>query len=175
MTKRNRTQLVLGVILILAAAWLIAVRIFPQLGDIVNLPIFDWPMWIILTGAAFLVLGLLVGAPGMAVPACIIAGIGGILYYQNATNDWTSWSYLWTLIPGFVGIGSILAGVLGEDTRRSVRSGANALVFSVIAFAIFSTLFGGWTILGSYAQYVPIALLFILGIWFIVRGILRNK
>jgi hypothetical protein len=175
MTKRNRTQLVLGIILILAAGWLIATRINPDLAQLIHLPAFEWPMWVILTGAAFLVLGLLVGTPGLAVPACIIAGIGGILYYQNASGNWSSWSYLWTLIPGFVGIGSILAGLLGDDTRQSIRSGLNAIVFSVIAFAIFSTLFGGWTILGPYAQYVPIALLFILGVWFIVRGILKRN
>ena len=175
MEKRNRTQLVLGLILILAAGWLIATRINPNVAHLIKLPPFDWPMWVILTGAMFLVLGLLVGAPGMAVPACIIAGIGGILYYQNATGNWASWSYLWTLIPGFVGIGEILAGVLGQDFKQSVRHGLNGLAFSVVAFAIFSTLFGGWTILGSYAQYVPIVLLFLLGIWFIVRGILRRN
>jgi uncharacterized membrane protein HdeD (DUF308 family) len=42
-------------------------------------------------------------------------------------------------------------------------------------FAIFGTLFGGWTIFGPYASYVLIALLFLLGIWFIVRGLLRRK
>ncbi len=88
MQKRNRTQLVLGVLLILVAGWLIATRINPELNDIVRFPPFDWPMWVVLAGAMLLVLGLLVGAPGMAVPACIVAGIGGILYYQNATGNW---------------------------------------------------------------------------------------
>jgi hypothetical protein len=175
MEKRNRTQLVLGLVLILAAGWLIATRISPNLANLVKLPPFEWPMWLVLSGAIILLIGLLLGAPGMAVPACIVAGIGGILYYQNATGNWSSWSYLWTLIPGFVGIGSLLAGLLGEDTRQSIRSGLNALAFSVVAFAIFSTLFGGWTILGPYAQYVPIVLLFLLGVWFIVRGFLRRK
>jgi len=175
MEKRNRTQLVLGLILILAAGWLIATRISPNLANLIKLPPFDWPMWVILAGALLLVIGLLTGAPGMAVPACIVAGIGGILYYQNVTGNWASWAYLWTLIPGFVGIGSILAGILGDDFKQSLRSGLSALVFSVIAFAIFSTWFGGWDILGPYAQYVPIALLFLLGIWFVVRGFLRRK
>jgi hypothetical protein len=175
MERRNRTQLVLGLILILVAGWLIATRINPDLARIIHLPPFDWPMWVVLSGAMLLVIGLLVGAPGMAIPACIVAGIGGILYYQNVTGNWESWSYMWTLIPGFVGVGSLLAGILGDDFKQSVRSGLNALAFSVVAFAIFSTMFGGWIILGPYAQYVPIALLFLLGIWFIGRGLLRRK
>jgi hypothetical protein len=175
MERRNRTQLVLGSILILVAGWLIATRINPELAKIIHWPPFDWPMWVVFSGALLLVIGLLVGAPGMAIPACIVAGIGGILYYQNATGDWESWAYMWTLIPGFVGMGSILAGILGEDFKHSVRHGLNSLLVSAILFVIFGTLFGGWTIFGPYAGYVPIALLFLLGIWFIVRGFLRRK
>jgi hypothetical protein len=175
MKKRNRTQLVLGAILILVAAWLIATRLDPNLAKMINLLPLAWPMWVILAGAALLIIGLLVGAPDMAVPACIVAGIGGILYYQNATGHWESWSYMWTLIPGFVGIGSILAGLLGNDLKHSVRQGLNTLVVSVILFAIFGTIFNAWTIFGTYSMYVPIALLFLVGIWLIVRGLLRRK
>lgn len=174
MQKRNRTQLVLGVLLILVAGWLIATRINPELGNIIQLPPFAWPMWVIFAGAMLLVLGLLVGAPAMAIPACIVAGIGGILYYQNASGNWSSWLYLWTLIPGFAGIGTILAGLLGEDLRHNVRQGLNTLLVSVILFVVFSGVFGGWATFGPYTQYVLIGLLFIFGIWFIVRSFWRR-
>ena len=132
-------------------------------------------MWVIFAGDALLVIGLLVGAPDMAIPACIVAGIGGILYYQNATNHWESWSYLWTLIPGFVGIGQILSGIIGGNFMASLREGLKLLLISAILFTIFATIFNAWTIFGSYSAYVPIALLFLLGIWLIVRGIVRRK
>jgi hypothetical protein len=175
MQKRNRTQLVLGLLLIIVAGWLIATRINPSLANILNIPEFSWPMWVILSGALLLVIGLLVGAPGMAIPACIVAGIGGILYYQNVSGNWASWAYLWTLIPGFVGIGSILAGLLGDNMRESVSHGLNALLVSIIMFAVFASIFGGWTAFGPYTQYVLIGLLFIAGIWFIVRAFLHRK
>lgn len=175
MNRRNRTQLTLGIILILVAAWLIAVHVRPELANLIHLPPLDWTMWLMLVGAALLVIGLLVGAPGMAVPACIVAGIGGILYYQNFTGDWVSWAYMWTLIPGFVGVGSILAGLLGEDLKSSLRHGLNLLLISAVLFTVFGTIFGGWTIFGAYGAYVPIALLFLLGLWFIVQGFLRRK
>ena len=174
MEKRNRTQLVFGLLLILAAGWLIATRINPNLANILHLT-FEWPMWVMLAGAALLVIGLLVGAPDMAIPACIVAGIGGILYYQNATNNWDSWAYLWTLIPGFVGVGKILSGIIGGDFMVCLREGLGLLLTCAILFTIFATIFNAWTIFGSYSAYVPIALLFVLGIWLIVRGSMRNK
>jgi hypothetical protein len=174
MEKKNRTQLVLGLLLILVAAWLIATRIKPDLVNILHLT-FEWPMWVLFAGAALLVIGLLVGAPDMAVPACIVAGIGGILYYQNATDNWQSWSYMWTLIPGFVGLGQILSGIIGGDFMAKLREGLKLLLTCAILFTIFATIFNAWTVFGSYSAYVPIALLFLLGIWLIVRGILRHK
>jgi hypothetical protein len=174
MEKKNRTQLVLGLLLILVAGWLIATRIKPDLANILHLT-FEWPMWVMLAGAALLVIGLLVGAPDMAVPACIVAGIGGILYYQNATNNWDSWAYLWTLIPGFVGVGKILSGIIGGDFMTCLREGLGLLLTCAILFTVFATIFNAWTIFGSYSAYVPIALLFVLGIWLIVHGIIRHK
>jgi hypothetical protein len=174
MQRRNRTQLVLGVLLILVAAWLIAVRARPELGNYLHLPPFEWPMWVVLAGAMLLVLGLLVGSPGMAVPAVIVAGIGCILYYQNATGNWNSWAYMWTLFPGLAGIGEILAGVLGQNFKQSLRQGVNGVLISAILFAIFGTFFNAWTIFGVYSAYVPIALLIVGGIWLIVRGFLRR-
>ncbi len=174
MEKKNRTQLVLGLLLILVAGWLIATRIRPDLADILHLT-FAWPMWVMFAGAAILVIGLLVGESDMAVPACIVAGIGGILYYQNATNHWESWAYLWTLIPGFVGVGKILSGIIGGDFMACLREGLKLLLTCAILFTIFATIFNAWDIFGPYSAYVPIALLFVLGIWLIVRGIMRSK
>jgi hypothetical protein len=174
MTKRSRTQLVLGLILILVAAWFVAEKFYPRLGDILHLT-FDWPVWVLIAGGIVLLIGLLVGEPGMAIPACITAGIGGILYYQNATNDWDSWSYMWALIPGFVGIGSILSGILGRDFKESARHGLNLIVTSLILFLIFGAIFSGLGFLGEYKEYALAGILFLLGLWFIVRGIIRRS
>jgi len=167
---RNRTQLALGIILILLGGWLVATKQIPELQIWLSHN-YVWPMWVIGAGAIILIIGMLVGAPGMAVPACIVAGVGGILYYQNATNDFSSWSYLWTLIPGFVGVGSILAGLLGDNTRRNLSQGINALVTSAVLFLIFATVLGGLKLLGSYG--LPVILI-LLGVYIIARGILRK-
>jgi hypothetical protein len=174
MEKKNRTQLVFGVLLIILAGFLIASRIYPNLLNILHLT-FEWPTWIMLAGGALLVIGLLVGASDMTVPACIVAGIGGILYYQNVTGNWNSWEYMWTLIPGFVGIGQILSGVIGGDFIHNLRDGIKPVFISAVMFTIFATIFNAWTIFGNFSSYVPIVLLFLLGVIFIVRGFIHHK
>jgi len=129
-------------------------------------------MWVIGAGALVFLIGLITGAPGMAIPASIVAGIGGILYYQEVTNNYASWSYMWTLIPGFVGVGEILAGILGENTRRNLSSGLKNLVISAVLFLAFGTFLGGLKILGDYGA--PI-LIILLGVYILARGFMRGR
>jgi hypothetical protein len=168
--RQNRTNLFLGVLLILIGAWLVVTRQVPALQEWIDNN-FAWPMWTIGAGLLVLLIGLITGAPGMAVPASIIAGIGGILYYQNAVEDFGSWSYMWTLIPGFVGVGTILAGLLGENTRANLARGVNLLVTSVVLFMVFATFFGGLNILGDYGAAI---ILILLGLYVLARGFFRS-
>ena len=170
MKKRGRTQLVLGILLILLGVWFIAQRSVPELAALAE-RFMDWPFIVIGVGVLLFFLGLALGEPGMAIPAAIVSGIGGILYYQDLTGDWESWGYMWTLIPGFVGVGSILRGLLGEDTRNSLRHGLNLMVISAVLFLVFSALLGGWDLLGNY---VPAIILILLGLWVIGSGLYRS-
>lgn len=170
MKKRNRTQLALGLLLVLLGVFFIVERQVPAVGEWIA-PLTTFPINIIAIGGGILVLGLLVGAPGLAVPAAIASGIGGILYYQTLTDDFTTWSYMWTLIPGFVGVGSLLAGLLG-DGRRAMQSGLNLIVISAVMFLIFGAAFGGLNILGDYGVGVILALL---GLFIIGRGLVGSR
>lgn len=168
--KQNRSNLALGLILLIVGGWLLATRQVPALQSWME-DNFTWPMWTIGAGLLVFLIGLITGAPGMAVPASIIAGIGGILYYQNETGNFGSWSYMWTLIPGFVGVGTILTGLLGEHTRRNLGHGLRLIVTSAVLFLIFATFFGGLSILGEYG--LPIILI-LLGLYVLARGLFRG-
>lgn len=169
--QKNRSTLFLGLLLILIGVWLVVSRQVPELQEWLDVN-FSWPMWTIAAGILIFIIGLILGAPGMAVPASIVTGIGCILYYQNANDDFASWAYMWTLIPGFVGVGVILTGLLGENTRQNISSGLNLIVISLILFLIFGTLFGGLAVLGPYG---PAILLIALGVYILVRGLIRPK
>jgi len=163
--RQNRTNLFLGVLLVLIGVWLVVTRQVPAIQNWLD-DNFAWPMWTIGAGLLILLIGLITGVPGMAVPASIVAGIGGILFYQNQTGDFGSWSYMWALIPGFVGVGTILAGLLGENTRRNIAHGLNLVVISTLIFLIFASFFGGLSLLGDYG---PAIILIALGVYVLLR------
>ena len=167
---RGRTQLALGVILILLGAWFLADKSVPAFHSLFN-KYTEFPFNMFLIGGGIFIVGLVLGQPGMSVPAAIVAGIGGIFYYQQMTQNYTSWSYMWTLIPGFVGVGSILAGLLGDNTAHSLRRGLNMMVVSAVLFLVFASFFGGLQILGNYG---PAILLILLGLWVLGRGLYRS-
>ena len=169
--RQNRSNLFLGILLILIGAWLVVTRQVPAVREWLD-DSFTWPMWTIGAGLLIFLIGLITGAPGMSIPAAIVAGIGGILYYQNSTDNFGSWAYMWTLIPGFVGIGTILAGLLGEHTRQNLARGLNLIVISAVMFLIFATFFGGLSILGDYGAAI---LLILLGLYILARGFMRNR
>jgi hypothetical protein len=165
MESTKRSGLAIGLLLILAGAWFLAIQFVPGLRVW-----FSWPMIIVGVGVFLLVLGLLLGESGLAVPACIVGGIGGLLYWQNATGNWASWSYAWALIPGFVGVGTTLYGLL-SGRGSEVRGGLWLLLISAIMFAIAGSFFGA---LGMLGRYWPV-LLILLGVIALVRGLFRGR
>src|SRR3989304_1411620 len=60
------------------------------------------------------------------------------------------WACAWALIPGFVGVGMILAALLGEGGWSQAGKGAESILVSLVLFLIFGSLFGGMTGLGPY-------------------------
>jgi len=160
--------MILGLILILLGAWFLAAQWYPQLAIWETLNI-TWPFIVIGVGILLYFLGLLGGEPDMMVPATVVTGIGGILYYQDSTGDWGSWSYIWALIPGFVGLGTILAALL-KGSMRQVRDGLSLIIISMILFAIFGTFLGGL----SWTGLLGAAALILLGIYLIVTNLLRR-
>ena len=171
MSRQNRTQLVLGILLVLIGVFYFLAQQIPALQVWTQLE-FQWPFYVLGAGILILLIGLMTGAPSMAIPACIVAGIGAILYSQDRSGDWASWSFAWTLIPGFVGIGVILTGLLGESTRENLAHGLNLLVISAALFLVFAALFHQLGFLGPYG---PAVLLVLLGLYVIGRGLVRGR
>ncbi len=166
MENNNRSQVVLGSLLILLGLWFLAVRLVPGLEQL-----FAWPFIIIAAGVGLFVLGLVVNAPGMAVPASIVTGIGGLLAWQNATGHWESWAYAWALIPGFVGVGIIMTGVLEGDVRSKLQPGGWLIVISAVMFAIFGSFLGGVALFGPFWP----ALLILLGLIMLGQSLLGRR
>jgi len=126
-----------GILLILLGAFFLATRLMPEIFGYVY-----WPFFVIGVGGMFLLSAILTRTGGLAIPGCIVGGIGGILYYQAISGDWASWSYMWTLIPGFVGVGVIFAGLLSRDHPHFDSGGLVLMAISAMGFLIFGGAFG---------------------------------
>jgi len=131
----------------------------------------DWPFFIIGLGVVFLLWAIISSKGGLAFPGTILAGIGGILYYQNLTNNWDSWSYIWALIPGFVGLGVIISGIIDRKYKDAITGGLTLLLISAVLFLVFGDVFG---LQVEIAQYWPV-LLILLGVIALVRALFSGK
>ncbi len=169
MEKRRSSGIVVAVALILLGLWFLAVELVPALqawagGER------GWPLAVVAVGIGLLLVGAGTGAPGMAVPACIVGGIGGLLYWQNATGHWESWAYAWTLIPGFAGVGTMLMG-LWRGRWQEVSGGAWTVFVSLVLFAVFSSFLGGARVFGPYWP----ALIIALGLLLLARAVFAPR
>ena len=160
------SSIIAGLILILVGLFFLVLPLFPELADSINISQL-WPLIIVGVGGLFL-LGALLGAPDLAIPGSIIAGIGLMLYYQNANDAWASWSYSWALIPGFVGVGIVIQQSLKGQGRKGLREGGQLIVISLIMFAIFGSFIGG---LLNFATVAALALIS-LGVWQLLKVLL---
>ncbi|OGF52888.1 MAG: hypothetical protein A2Z21_04335 [Candidatus Fraserbacteria bacterium RBG_16_55_9] len=169
MQQKRLPSIALGLVLILLGLFFLVAQAIPEVRrwlDIDN----SWPLIIVGNGLALLVIGLAIGVLEMAIPACIVGGIGGLLFWQNATGDWESWSYVWTLIPGFVGVGILLAGFLRGGSRSMGQGGMNLIVISLVLFAVFGTFFGALDSMGVIWPILLIAAGGLLVAWSALRN-----
>ncbi len=165
MDKKPVSGIVGALLLILAGIVALAVQLVPGWQVWISGER-GWPLTIVVAGLLLLVAGLATRTPGMAVPACIAGGIGGILYWQNATGDWASWAYVWALIPGFAGVGVILCGLI-QRRGKQVVDGAWTVLVSLLLYTALASFLGGVSVLGPYWP----VLIIILGLALLVRRI----
>lgn len=166
MDNRRRATLAAGLTLILIGAGALVVQLVPPLQAWVS-----WPLVIVWVGVLLVLIGLLTGLPALGVPAGIVGGLGGLLYWQDAAGQWESWAYTWTLIPGFAGVGLLVSALLGGETRKSVRAGRSLILISLFLFTVCGSFFGA---LGLTGPYWP-ALLIVLGLLILARSLFRSR
>lgn len=174
MGREFRSRVGLGALLILVGGLWLAYQWVPEFGQWVrvSLPVeFSWPLIIVGFGLFLLMAGILTGQPHLAGSSAFFIGLGAIFYWQNQTGRWDTWSYVWTLLPGFAGVGQILTGLLGERPLRSITAGFRGVLISLILFAVFASWLGNVRVFGPWWP----ALLILLGLWWLVESVLRRK
>jgi hypothetical protein len=134
--------------------------------------LWQWPYIIIGVGAIFMLMAVLVRIAPLMIPGVIIAGTGLVLYWQNITGNWQSWSYTWAITPILVGIGILLAGLLNPAMRPAAKGGWITLTAGLAAFLFFWSAFtGGWRVL---TLAWPVALV-VIGALILLNGLRRRR
>jgi hypothetical protein len=110
------------------------------------------------------------GLAALYIPGSIMFVLGLIFLYNVLTNDWVSWTFIWTLIPGSVGLGLITAGLIGGWGLEVRTVGYWMLGISVMVFAIFGALFGSMVL-----KVAGPALLVLGGVFFLVRSFRKSN
>ena len=169
------SSLAVGVVLVVVGIFFLIMRLFN-----VDLSTYGWPLYVIIPGVTLLVVGFVTFGTGALVPGGIITMIGLVLAYQNATSDWASWAFAWTLVaPGGVGLGIFLQGLRVRDWKQ-VRLGRNLMFWAVllfmIGFTVFESIFNisniDYGIVGRAA--LPV-LLIVIGVTLLARSVQRGR
>ncbi len=147
---------------------LIGLGVIFLIGQIFNINFwsmvgFSWPVFILIPGVIFLALAFAGDRKmsGFVFPGAVITGTGAILWYQNVTNNWESWAYIWTLYPTFIGLALMFNG-RRNGKEKEIQTGRRVATYGVIAFlmgaAFFElVVFGGNSALTGWI--VPLALI----------------
>ncbi len=173
MSTEKRKHIASGILLILIGLLFLMVQIVPGLKVWAGSR-FTWPMGIVGIALGLLVIGALTGTADMFVPASIVGGIGAILYFQNAgVLPWESWSYLWALIPGFVGVGVLLAGLI-KWNKKEIVDGMQTVLVSIVLLLVFGSLMGQSFDHLPWHDYLPVVLI-ALGLFLFARALFERK
>ncbi|MDF1514282.1 MAG: hypothetical protein P1S60_10785 [Anaerolineae bacterium] len=173
MSSQKQRSIASGLLLILIGLAFVSAQVFPGIREYISLE-FTWPMILIVIALGLLVLGALTGTVDMVVPTCILGGIGTILYFQNAgIITWQSWAFLWTLIPGFAGLGVTLAGFL-KWKKSEIFDGLKTMLVSAVMFLVFGSLLGDMLGFVPFKQFLPI-LLIVLGLFMFIRALFDSR
>ena len=166
MNHHRRTSIFGGIFLLLCGGGFIALQLLPGFGYT-----YSWPWAVVMIGILLIGLGAAAGLPELIIPAVLSGGIGGILVYQELIRDYSSWLYLWALIPGFLGLGLLISRLLRGNKPLKYSDIISLLVISLFLLAVFGSFFG---ILGLAGTTWPVFLVG-LGILLLIRPFIQKK
>ncbi|MHA1560313.1 MAG: LiaF transmembrane domain-containing protein [Alphaproteobacteria bacterium] len=149
----------------LVAIVLVAIGAVFLIGEIFNVRFGSgfWPFVIIVPGVMLLASAFSRGGrvnSGAATGGAVLTTLGLILWYQNISGNWESWTYIWALLPLSAGVAQMVAGGRTEDEslaaggRQTARTSAIMFAVGIIFFELIIFDRGGF---GGY--FLPLALI----------------
>jgi len=161
--QHERNTRALGLLLLAVGAWILVARFIH-----IDLGFWLWPFWVIVPGGLIMALGFRDthrSNEGLVTFGSIVAVTGIILFVQNITGQWQSWSYAWALLfPGSIGLGQYLWGKRAGDATK-VQRGEKIMETAFVLFVAFGLFFevvlgiGGFHLGTASSIVVPVLLI----------------
>jgi len=159
-TSESTGRTIAGVVLIaLGATFLLA-----QVTDM-NIFGLAWPLFVLVPGGIFLAIALRAEdeeSVKMIFPGVIVTGTGLILAYQNTTNHWESWAYIWALYPVFAGVAMRYLAHHTQDAEMR-QNGRRTTLIGLLMFVVFGAMFELFIFngvgLGVIAPLIPLLMI----------------
>ncbi|MCZ7661722.1 MAG: hypothetical protein M5U22_01650 [Thermoleophilia bacterium] len=166
-SRGGRGNLIAGLTLIVLGALFLLGRVLDlDWGEVL------WPFFVILPGVAFFVVMIVAGrtAGFVAIPGSIVTVAGLVLLFQNSTDYWSSWLYMWALVgPLALGMGFMIWGWYGRKPSL-IGVGRGFLIAGVILFLVFGAFFElVLRVGGDVGRFVWPLILIALGIFLLLR------
>ncbi len=141
--RSDTSGVAIGGILVLLGIFFLFAEILGQVFHI-YLGQFFWPFFVIVPGSALLLFGLAGhtrAGEALAMVGALITMTGLILFFQNLTGLWASWSYAWALVaPTSLGLGQLAYGIVKRQPAAQ-RSGTRLATIGFIIFLIAGVFF----------------------------------
>jgi hypothetical protein len=135
-----------------------------------------YPVYAIVTGIVFMAVGLFGGRnlTGLTIVGSIVLVSGLLLAFQDATQSYQTWAYLWALVfPGSIGVALALQGFVTQETEQR-NTGLRMVGVSLVLTVVFWSFFEGAINLSGFGlhrltNFVGPLLLIAIGGWLLVR------
>lgn len=134
-----------------------------------------WPAFLMIVGLAMLLPPFLwpqirQGLAALWIPGIMLLVLSLIFFYNVATGDWSSWGFLWILLPTAAGVGLSLAAFIGKWGQPVVWVGLALAISGLIIFSLFAFIFGD-----RLLQAIGPAGLIVLGVLVLMGAFRRRK
>ncbi len=113
-----------------------AILLFASLSNHWGIWAVAWPLEVLALATGFILAGIFMRVPALAIPAAIIGINGLVLAFCALTGMWQAWAILWPVEPLAVGIGLLILGMFNRSPGVKL---AATILFSVAGGGFFIT------------------------------------
>jgi len=129
-----------------------------------------WPLEVIAVGIGFLLAAIFMRVIWLLIPSLIITFVGGALAFTTLTGLWSTWAFLWTVVPLALGLAFITIG-LNEQRNAITIVGAGFAGFAGVAFASLSVFTTDW----GFANLIAPGFVILMGMLILGTGFVKRE